>query len=89
VRRVAPGSPGPDVGELSGPHQNEVALTDLDVLGHGAALQILGGDRLTRIQPLLALVAREIEEHAAADHAVLDCGYGLFLGANAALRGLL
>ena len=62
----------PHQAEPAGAHQHDVALADLDALLLGRRLQLVLADGLAHVEPALALEVGDVEQHAAADHLVLD-----------------
>src|ERR1700730_464940 len=50
------------------PNEQNVALSDLDVLGLRSVLQILGSDPIVDRENVTALVPGNVEQHSAPDH---------------------
>ncbi len=55
---------------MAGADDHEVALADFDALLLGAGIEVGIGDRVTVIERLHALEARDVEQHATAGHLV-------------------
>ena len=67
---VVPGSELESPPVVAGAKDEDVSLAELDALRHLAGLQLRPPDRLARLEPLHPAEARDVEQHAAADHAV-------------------
>ena len=76
TRRIAAGIAAPfflrkAALHLAGAHDDEIAAADLDVLRLGAGVEFVVGNAVAVGQPVHALEARDVEQHAAADHLAL------------------
>ena len=79
----APASIGAHLADLAGPHQHDVARPDRHLAHCRGPVQVFGINSLARFEPLLALVARDVEQHAARDNLVLGVLHAVLLGAGA------
>ena len=69
---LAPRAPCADLGDLARSDENDVAGAHLKPLRRGAGAQLGVVDGLSGLEPVHAAVARDVEQDAAADHAVGD-----------------
>jgi hypothetical protein len=65
IQRVPPG-------HVPGPHEQDVAGPHFDPVRPRRAVEVVGGDRRARLQPLDPLDAAEVEQHAATDQGVRE-----------------
>ena len=87
ARRIAGGVGAPlaliqAVGHLAGVDDHEVAPAHLDALFPGGRVEIADGNAVAVGEALLALVAGNVQQHAAADHLVGEMLDPVLVGAS-------